>query len=178
MKNTPRAPVVTVTVTKEAIEQAKPRDSGHCMVADSVKAAFPDAEYVSVDLATVRFTDPRKGLRYTYLSPRSVATALVQWDAGIVPEPWKFRIRNGHVTRAGKRTASLAQQQTPKQRAARVKVGKKAAALLAKTRLRRGSSEQSVPDRVGGKTPPLMPVKGDNIAFSRRRAFGLRALEL
>src|SRR5215831_19031597 len=35
---------ITVSVTTEHIERAVPRDSGHCMIADAIKAAIPKAK--------------------------------------------------------------------------------------------------------------------------------------
>src|SRR5262245_57512785 len=75
-KTSPRG---LVRVTDELIETALPKNSEHCMIADAVKIAFPGAKGVSVDLATIRFSDPEKGLRYIYLTPRIAQTALVEF---------------------------------------------------------------------------------------------------
>jgi hypothetical protein len=86
------SPKILVRVTDDLIETALPKDSEHCMVADAVKVAFPTAKAVSVDLATVRFSDPDKGLRYIYLTPRFAQTALVEFDEGRRPHAFQFEL--------------------------------------------------------------------------------------
>lgn len=160
------APRLTVEVTHEIISQSVQRDSSHCMIADAVRAAFPTATHVSVDLQTIRFSDPDKNLRYTYLTPRSGQIGLVEFDQGIAPVPMRFQLRNGQVTRrnSGRSGAAKSRErgtETPRPD-------------LASARLtsRSGTSThgETIPARIGGRTPPTTP-------FARRRAFGLRALE-
>lgn len=165
-RRTVRAPRFTVTVTPELIEHSKTRDSSHCMIAEAVKQAYPGAAFVSVDLQTIRFSDPGKGERYTYLTPRISQVALINFDQGHAPEPFQFQLRNGQVTRAGDRhRAHPLQQLSPEEKAAR------ADHLLSQRLVHQPGGEQvgAVPDRIGGRTPPTTP-------FARRRAFGLRAL--
>lgn len=150
---TPRSPRVMVAVTTEHIAEAVPRDSGHCMIAEAVKSAYPGAGRVSVDLQTIRFSDYSKGVRYTYLTPRVAQVALIQFDQGIRPEPIGFTLRQGLVTRAGRSTG-----------------GAKAPDVLAKSDLRLEGSTSSI-RRVGGRTPPVG-------AIGARRSFGLRSLDL
>ena len=146
---TPRCPRIQIEVTEKEIQEALPRDSGHCMIADAVRVACPTAKSISVDLQTIRWTDLAKRLRYTYLTPRVAQVALVKFDQGIAPEPFVFRLKQGQVTTAGS-----------------YKKGKSL-----KTQLRKGEGSE-VHRRVGGKTPPLAAHHGS------RRAFGLRGLEL
>lgn len=171
-KRRPKAPQVTISVTDTMIEQAKPRDSQHCMIADALKAAYPTAQRISVDLATIRFTDPEKGLRYTYLTPRSVQSELVKFDLGKVTDPFQFRVRQGQVTRSGRKGDEIKDK-------ARQEAGRKGGAISAE-RLRKQSlrrSHNAVSERVGGKAPPIQRDTVTKVPFSRRRAFGLRALE-
>lgn len=160
----PRAPQLEVLVTEDHIAKALPRDSGHCMIADAVKAAFPWASRISVDLQTIRYSDIDKGFRYTYLTPRSAQVALVKFDQGLKPEPMRFRLRNGQVTRAGGNAVSdkVREKSRLYQQARR--------AEMKKARLLDEAGPTTVPRIVGGKTPPLAPL-------ARRRSFGLRALE-
>ena len=164
MKQVPRAPRLEVPVTQEMIDFAIPRSSSHCMIAEGIRAAFPTAANVSVDVQTIRFTDPTKRLRYTYLTPRSCQEVLVRWDGGTKPDPWTFRLRNGHVARSGSATPRLGSKTTQQQRERH--------AALAKQKLvtRDRHNEQVIPDKVGGRTPPTSP-------YARRRQFGLRAME-
>jgi hypothetical protein len=154
VKNVPKAPRVTIVVTQKEIDEALPRDSGHCMIADAVKATVPSAKNVSVDLQTIRWTDHTKGLRYTYLTPRVGQVALVKFDQGIPPVPFSFQLRKGQVTAS----------QSPRLKAHRAK--------LKTTELQVDGDLNNVPRRVGGKPPPLAAHHGT------RRAFGLRGLEL
>jgi len=85
---------VTVAVTSAQIDQAIPQDSAHCMIADAIKATVPHAKAVSVDLASIRWTDPRVGKRYLYLTPPSVQEALLLFDNGIKPPPFRFVLRS------------------------------------------------------------------------------------
>lgn len=145
----PRAPHVKVTLTDEIIVDSIQRHSSHCMIAEAVKAVLPKAKAVSVDLQTIRFTDPEKSLRYTYLTPRRAQVALVQFDQGIRTEPFAFRLSGGHVTRAGRKPGPPP---------------------LNKQTIR-SPSGTGVPERVGGRTPPVANI-------SARRSYGLRAFDL
>lgn len=170
----PRGPKLRVEITKEIIDEATRRDSNHCMIADAIKSIRPDATGIAVDLATIRFTDRKKAARFTFLTPRIAQAALVNFDQGRPPEPFSFLLRGAQVTRSGRSWRSHAKREsTPAQKEAITKATK---ARFGKTRLRNAGTG-NVPDRIGGHTPPLQRSK-DNVPFSRRRAFGLRALEL
>ena len=54
----------TLDVTAELIATAIPRNSGHCMIADALRAAIPSARFISVDLQTIRWSDPETNRRY------------------------------------------------------------------------------------------------------------------
>ena len=155
---TPRAPRVRIQVTQEAIDDSVERSSSHCMIAEAVKHSYPDAQRISVDLQTIRFSDPRTGLRYTYLTPRVGQVALVQFDQGIKPAPFGFQLRNGQVTRMGSGgNRTRAQEQASGSRRLNPTVN--------------SDQPQPVPDVLGGKTPPKS-------ALGARRSFGLRDLEI
>lgn len=161
----PRVPSIKLTLTSEIIENAVPRDSGHCMWADAVKAAVPGARSVAVDLQTVRFTDPEKPLRYIYLTPRAAQASLVGWDDGTKPEPGlSVQIKGGQVVRASPKRSN-----PPSAREARVG---KTAELRSNTKMHPG-----VPDTIGGRTPPTGPLSNTHYRGGRR-AFGLRGLVL
>lgn len=169
----PKSPMGTVVVHRQLIEESKVRDSSHCMISEAIKLQFPYAKSVATDLQTIRFSNPEKRLRYTYLTPRIAQLALVQFDQGETPEPFQFRLGGGHVTDMAKRKspdfAPAARARTPAQVAAMDKA--RQAFGLGKTTLRTGQSAKGgVPERVGGRTPPTTP-------FARRRAFGLRGLK-
>jgi hypothetical protein len=85
---------VTVNVTQPIIDRSERRNSDHCMIADAIRAALPDAKAVSVDLMTIRFTDPAKRQRYVYLTPRAIQLALIHFDQGDPAEPFTFQLKN------------------------------------------------------------------------------------
>lgn len=152
----PKSPRVKIEVTEDHIGLAIPRDSGHCMIADAVKAAVPTAKSISVDLQTIRWTDPKTRTRHTYLTPRVGQVALVKFDQGLKVEPFCFQLRSGQVTRSGRGSSRKGKHKNES----------------TKTTLGNNHGGREVPRRVGGKTPPLAAH------HSKRRAFGLRAMEL
>lgn len=100
------SPQIKVEVSAETISTSRMASSSHCMIAEAIKQAVPVAAYVSVDLATIRFTDPEKGLRYTYLTPRAAQLALLNFDSGQLPEPFSFNLRTAaQVRRSGWKAA-------------------------------------------------------------------------
>lgn len=172
MARFPRAPRLVIDVSQEIITDSTERDSSHCMIAEAVKCAVPDATHVSVDLQTVRFSDPKKGLRYTYLTPRLGQVALIDFDQGEKPEPFRMRLSQGQVTPMGKKGRPVrpsSDAQLSQRQAASDKGREKMSEALRKSGLRQEEDAGSVPTKVGGRTPPTTP-------FARRRSFGLRAL--
>lgn len=166
----PKSPQVAVSVTNEIINTSISADSSHCMIAEAVRAARPDAKAVAVDLQTIRFSDPQKGLRYIYLTPRIAQVPLLLFDQGIKPDPFDFVLRRGHVTNmAGNRV-----KRGPQTRDHAKKTKAASAKAIAVRRLSsaklvtRDSGNQTV-DVVGGKPAP-------RTSFGNRRSFGLRAL--
>jgi len=167
----PKAPQVKVRVAAEDINKAIPKHSGHCMISDSIKRVYPQYTHVATDIQTIRFTDPTKGLRYTYLTPRMAQSALLSFDQEIKPEPFEFSLKGGHVSKAGQTLAERAYRRakkkiSPKQAEAARRNLQKIASLKRKI-LVKGPNPRSVPTIVGGKPPPIAP--------GTRREFGLRA---
>jgi hypothetical protein len=169
----PKIGRVTVSVTAEHIERAIPMDSSHCMIADAIKAAVPKAKSVSVDLASIRWTDPRAGKRYLYLTPPSVQQALIRFDNGQKPTPFRFTLRQpaqvGNsgaeaTKRGGRVTHGVAQVTT---------------------------DDRDLPTKIGGTLPPIGPLTNEEkrgrhrdrlpdqanlMLQGRRRAFGIRRM--
>jgi hypothetical protein len=161
----PRAPRIDFDVTAEHIAAAVPRDSGHCMIADALRDAIPDAEFISVDLATIRWTDVNAGYRYIYLTPGAAQAALIDFDQGKTPEPFhiKQNAAQMHLT-AGARKA-----RTERNRAIKDETGTWPRQNAELVPPRDGSnSAASVPVKVGGE-----PLPGPGRAY-KRREFGLR----
>jgi hypothetical protein len=100
MMMAPRSPKLTVTVRQNVIETAVVRNSSHCMIADAVKETVPWATNVLVDLQSIRMTDKERGLRYSYLTPRHAQLALIEFDQGRKPKPFRMELARGAVRRA------------------------------------------------------------------------------
>lgn len=175
-----RFPRFEIHVSQAEIDTAIPANSGHCMIADAVKHCFVDKYKripvaISVDLQTIRFTDPRPGLRFIFLTPVVAQRALLQFDQGIKPTPFRFRLSsNGAQVIPTKRQPRKGQ--TPAQQAAQKKASSKgAAAKKRQAKLRRGKvvighqSGGNHATKVGGKAPPPAVLSGN------RRQFGIRA---
>lgn len=152
---------IVLDVTPEIINNAVARDSGHCVIADALRACVPGASYVSVDLQTIRFSDRTKGKRYIYLTPARGQMLLVNFDQGVKPEPCALRL--GHPAQIVKMNqAENRYERTPGLPAGtRKKVGKPA-------------SSRTVPPVLGGDYPPTAALSSTR---GRRRAFGLRSLK-
>jgi hypothetical protein len=192
------SPVIRGNVTQKHIEEGVKRDSRHCMVAEAVKEAFPRATSISVDLQTVRLSDLQRGLRFTYLSPRSVQRYIVRFDPGDPVIPFSFTLRGAQISRAGSRDAERVRKarMREKARAARVKqalsepgtedVTKRMSPWAQDKLPTRAKIQQetggvgkdknelpgtgTVPVRVGGLPPPRIPG-------GYRREYGLRQLK-
>lgn len=146
---------LAVEIDQENIDRSQQRSSSHCMIADAIKVQHPGVSHVSVDLQTIRFTDPKKGLRFAYLTPPAAQRALVMFDQGFPVEPFSFRVSQPvHVVDAGTKVSSRGKS-TRKRRPVEV-VARKA-----------GSGRPIV---VGGDLPPnaaLATTRG------RVRVFGM-----
>ena len=141
------------------------------MIADGLSAAFPNARRVSVDLATIRFTDPKTERRYIYLTPRPAQLALLSFDAGDKPDPFVVQGTAAQIVdaAAAKAAARPATGRKPRQRAK----------LIPQTR----SGSRTVPIKQGGTPPGLGSLargaganKAGSVRTGRVRSFGLKSM--
>lgn len=157
-----------VSVTQPLIERATQRDSRHCMIAEAITAARPEFQRVMVDLATIRWTNPRTGKRYIALTPEKAAVALVAFDQGEEVEPFDLNLVPIQITSGRKVVETRAEAE-----AAGRKVPRKSS-----TRSRRKVSvdTKGQPTIEGGV--PLPAGELSNVAKSGRRyrAYGRRIL--
>ena len=179
-KPLPPAPRITVNVTQFIIDQAVPRDSGHCMIADGVVSSYPGAVRASADMQTIRFSDPDKGLRYVYLTPRLVMEALVRFDLGQAIEPFSFQLRAGHTTRVSHRDP-VTGRVTRKPAGRPFGTGQPNPMAPsdgdAKTLTTR-KNDGRLPVPSGGKPEPMGALaSGTGVPRNRRRAFGARQMD-
>jgi len=166
-KAAPKSPRPVIHVSLDSIKTAMRADSAHCMIADSIAAQIPDARNVSVDLATIRWSDPAKGVRYIYLTPRNAQELLIAFDQGWddLLQPIHFELRNAQVVKIQRRVVDAN--------------GIRKRATLGKTELKRAQNQGTGGSmiRTGGKPPPLGPLTNSGYArLGRRRAFGLKSL--
>jgi hypothetical protein len=157
---------VQFEVTQQIIDTAKPRDSGHCMIADAVKAAIPGAAHVSVDLATIRFSDRKIGKRYVYLTPASAQQALVAFDQGAEISPFRFRMRQAQVTDI----VASAHKGRPNSLERPVRAPR---ATIGNATRSADVADKNMPVKIGGQLPPVAVLSN---ARGRIRQFGIRQL--
>jgi len=152
---------VEVQITAEIIESAVKADSSHCMIADAIKAQVPGAKFVSVDLQSIRFTDPKRGVRYLYLTPGIAQVALLRFDQGEDVEPFALKLPKPAQVAAVSTTKDPPElgDSGPGPRKRKPRTPKKVA------------GNGSVPTVIGGNLPPNGVLSN---ARGKRRTFGLR----
>lgn len=157
------------SVTQEHIDAAKPKESGHCMIADAIKAKLPDVSHVVVDLQSIRYTDRRKGRRLTFWTPLLAQRMLLAFDNGgefdlggevVRLAPFDFNIGRVIVEHEARSTA--------------VRKDRK---RVLKTK---GKPGERGPTQRGGKPLPRAQLSSDpraaqriDVKVGRRREFGL-----
>jgi hypothetical protein len=97
-----------VEVIEEHIAKALERCSSHCIVAMAVASALPHARHISVDLQSIRFTDPKKQLRYTFLTPHLARDIVIGFDQGERDKlkPVRFSMKPAIIAQSGKKRAT------------------------------------------------------------------------
>jgi hypothetical protein len=81
----------TIYVTQNLIDNAIKGNSSACMVAESIKAHLSQVDStVHVDIQTIRFTIEDK--RYIFLTPKIIQPHITNWDMGIEPKPFSFKL--------------------------------------------------------------------------------------
>jgi hypothetical protein len=174
-----RAPRIDFNVTQDVIDRATKRDSSHCMIAEALIEAYPQATYVSVDLATIRWTDEAAGLRYIYLTTPTAQRALLGFDQGIAVEPFHIRADCAQVVlTSGARKRRAVENRRAGRKSDPVK-------LMGRRggdggQLTESLSNAAVPTKVGGQAPGSGPLRADAKPVrkvypkGKRREFGLR----
>ena len=82
---------VVVDVSERDIARAQKNDSFKCVVAQAVARTLPDAHHIEVDSQCIRFSQGQN--RFIYPTPPAVQGYVVAFDAGEVPEPFRFHLR-------------------------------------------------------------------------------------
>jgi hypothetical protein len=158
-------PHLKLEITQENYERAITAKSSACVVADAIKQHYPRFSSIHVDVATIRVTDKQLGVRYTYLTPPSVAETLLYFDQGWREEslPKKLRIREViRVTPITRTRSSL--RMTAERRAVRL------AELEAKEQ---GGEELSREEKVS-----LTKLRNPQVPPDRPTTYGPKAVEI
>lgn len=85
----------TINVTQQLIDEATLKDSNHCMIADAIRAKYPDAQGIKVDTQSIRFSLQYTGKRYFYFTPPLAQQRLIAFDKGETVKPFKFLLVEG-----------------------------------------------------------------------------------
>jgi hypothetical protein len=163
---------IVLDITEEIINVAVPKDSGHCVFADALRVAVPRAQFISVDLQTIRYSDPKTDRRYIYLTPAPIQRALVDFDQGIKPGPHKVRLgRPAQIMKMNTKRArkTAADKQMPE--------GTKRKLAEPKPRGKHSEEFDTVPTVQGGKYPPTAALSSARGRPGHVRSFGLRSLK-
>ena len=83
---------IIIDVPQWIIDRAIQKSSQHCMIADAIKEALPEASSISVDLQTIRMTDRAAEKRYIYLTPDNCQLSLIAFDQGEQVKAWSFAL--------------------------------------------------------------------------------------
>jgi hypothetical protein len=89
---------VRIYITAEIIKAACMANSRHCIIAEAIAAQLPNVRNISVDMMNIRWSDPEKGWRYIYMTPKPAQYALVDYDMGLEIQPFSFQVRSGLAT--------------------------------------------------------------------------------
>jgi hypothetical protein len=94
-----------ISVGDAHIAESLQRSSSACAIAEAMKQQIPNAVHVSADLATLRWTDKIKQLRYVALTPICAQELIVNFDQGLREklQPISFDLRPVMIARSGSR---------------------------------------------------------------------------
>ncbi len=162
-----------VSITTPLIERATERDSRHCMIAEAILAARPDFRQVIVDLATIRWTNPRTKKRYIALTPERAAVALVAFDQGQEIEPFDLSLDPIQTTPVeSKKRESVAEAQA----AGRTIATRKTISLNAQGSRVMKVDAEGRPKIEGGAVLPTGHLSNRALSGRRYRSYGRRLL--
>jgi hypothetical protein len=160
------------------------------MIADAVRKAYPWARNITVDIQTIRLSDPERGVRLTYLTPRQAQLALLDFDAGEKAEPFSFALprRSGHVQWMRRPQGDEKRVINESQREAVRGNLEKARRYNPKALHVEPNGDHEVVTSKGGQTPPLGALasgatgrrrnpRDGSVPTARRRTYGLRGMD-
>jgi hypothetical protein len=91
-----------IPVLDRHLAAAMRANSSHCAIAMAIKDAIPDARMIAVDLQTIRGSNPKRGVRYVFLTPHvAQQDVIIPFDQGEECKPVTFRMKPAWITRIG-----------------------------------------------------------------------------
>lgn len=75
-------------VTQEVIDCAEACNAARCLIALAVRNKMPDATRFLADIHSIRWTDPKSGMRYMFKTPSIVADSIESFDNGRHVDPF------------------------------------------------------------------------------------------
>jgi hypothetical protein len=169
-----------ISVGDTHIAESLQRSTSACAIAEALKQQIPNAVHVSVDLATIRWTDKIKQLRYVALTPMCAQELIVEFDQGLREKlhPISFDLRPVLIARSGQRRRQVPDGaelrgsgiSPAREASASRKLVPYAGKETARERreLSKVKPDGTIPVVLGGRMPPLSALP------SNVRAFGLR----
>jgi hypothetical protein len=166
----PTCPVRCFRVTPEHFKIGVSQKSDACPVAEAFKDAFPQYRSVSVDLATIRATDPEKNLRYIWLTPPAGQAIITLADPDLAAASGHIgvkEIRPIWVTLkpAGSQVIPILRRKLSKAKLASAKAKEKATKLANAVKAAKAARKnprviierggENAPRVIGGKEPPM-----------------------
>ena len=157
-----------IKITNDIIDRSVRANSSHCMIADAVHEQVPDANYVSVDLQTIRFSVGEE--RFVYFTPRIAQVNLIKFDQGDTDiEPFSFALgRPTQIVQRHVKREVLPEPERIAKSAGGRKGGKRS---QEKAKLMRSTLAKKGATKIGGRTPPAFSVDSN---LGNRRVFGLK----
>lgn len=161
---------LTIRVQKKNIDSAIARDSNKCAVADAIAEQYPRFSHISVDIATIRVSDQRRGLRSMYFTPPVIQKFILDFDQGNKAsiKPFVTRCVAGQVVPIAKRTPQEKARFRKKYVHRKTAQLKRMKAVRERLKMLKRNDGGKVPIVSGGQLPP--------VAKGKFRTFGLRTL--
>lgn len=168
-----------ISVLQKHIDEALRANSSHCAIAFAIRDAIPDATFIAVDLQTIRWSNPKRGVRYCFLTPTIAQhDVIIPFDQGEECKPVTFKMKPAFITRIGEKRnhtpepdqlkgTGLKVAEEPERRLIPY-AGKEKPEPRKRRAISATKPDGSIPVTLGGKLPP--------VSVLARREFGLRAL--
>jgi hypothetical protein len=172
-----------ISVEQKHIDKALRANSSHCAIAFAIRDAIPDATFISVDLQTIRWSNPKRGVRYCFLTPHvAQQDIIIPFDQGEECKPVSFKMKPAFITRIGAKRNHTPEPDQLRGTGLRVsdEQERKLIPYAGKEPEKRGAYKRrqprakisatkpdgTIPVTLGGKLPP--------VSILARREFGLR----